>query len=125
MGRPSIDHQCGKGSMPDSPFHVLDQLVYVESKDRAGKCMEELEEDWSQSVSETVWTDLVQCICQSMEYEDLVALSGVISMVAGRGKRVSTGSGVLINIVQCKPLRRESCLSMADQGDMEQGSPGS
>ena len=31
------------------------------------------EEDWEPSVSDTVCTDSVQCICHSMEYEDLVA----------------------------------------------------
>ena len=41
--------------------------------------------------------DLLRCICQSVEYEDLVALSGVISMFAGSGKEVSAGSSVLSN----------------------------
>ena len=80
-------------------------------------------EDWRSSVSDTVWADLVQCIYQSVEYEDLGALSGVVSMFAGSGKKVSAGNGVLRYMVQYKSSRREGFVGyMTDQSDAEQGS---
>ena len=38
------------------------------------------EESWSSSVSDIEWAELTQCIFQSVEHGDLIALCGVINM---------------------------------------------
>ena len=38
------------------------------------------EEDSNQSVSDVEWVEMMKCNYQSVEYGELVALSGVISM---------------------------------------------
>ena len=58
------------------------------------------EEDCGPSVRGTELTELTHCIYQSVEYGDLVMVSGEINMLVGSGKKVSVRS-VLSDLVQC------------------------
>ena len=78
------------------------------------------EEDWSPSVSDVDCSDFVRCIYPSVEYVDLLTVSGGISMFVGSGKKVSPESSVLIDMMQCKQLIRERFLdNMTVQDDVE------
>ena len=82
------------------------------------------EEGWRRSVSDVEWVELVQRICQSVDYGDLVTSSGVISMFVGRGK-VSAGTNVPGDTVRCEQLQRKRFLGCgAEQGDDKQCSFG-
>ena len=73
-------------------------------------------EGWSPSLSDIEWAELVHFIYASVEYEDLVALSGAISIFAGSGKKVSASNSVLNHMVQCKQLRLDRFLGyLAEQ----------
>ena len=60
------------------------------------------EEQWSQSVTNGEWVELIRCIYQSVVCTELVTFIGYFSMFVGSVKELSGGCIVLNDKVQCK-----------------------
>ena len=73
---PEVRQMCVVAELTVSP--MLRDVV-LEAQNKYHDLNKFKEESWSPSVSDIEWTELMQCIFQSVECGDLVALCGVAS----------------------------------------------
>ena len=94
---------CGSGVRQFTDVREVDQR----SQDACPDLNKFKEDGWGPPVSDTDWADLVRCICQSVEHEDLVTLIRVLRMYVRSGMKFSAGSSMHRDMAQCEHVRRE------------------